>query len=342
MSDIELFVDQSSLPATIEDIQEGKATDIFSTENGLKPFYDHVKALVDQQELDASTAKGRKHISSIAAKVSSSKTLIEKAGRSHLKELKAKIKPIEGEIKSFVDFMNDLRDEVKRPAIEWQEEQDRIAAAKQAPIDLINGYVADLKEDLTSSNVADRVGLIGAAIDLVNEVDTSPAQERQEEADTVKQDALVTLQGYLSYAEKELTQAEEAEKKRIAEIEAKAKADAERAAQQRIEQAELEKKEAELAAKQAQENAERQANIAAAEAEERAKREAAEAQAKAQQEEQARLAEEKVRQENVDHIKAVRNETGKALLDLGLTVEQAKAVMNAAQKGELFGLVMKF
>jgi colicin import membrane protein len=329
MSDIELFVDQTGLPATIEDVQEGKANHIFSTEGGLTPFYEHVKSLVEQQELDASTDKGRKHIGSIARKVSSSKTLIEKHGRAHLKELKSQIKPIEGEIKKFVDAMNDLRDEVQRPVNEWQAEQDRIAAEKQAPFDLIDEIVNWVKEMPRSIDQIDN------AITSVLDIDLSPTQERQQEAEEHKQNSVVTLNGYLAMVKQEKAKAEEEERQRIAEIEAKAKADAEAAVQRQIQQAELDKQEAELLAKQAQENANRQAELAAKQAEERAKREADKQAAQQAQEE-------KERQENVEHVRAVRNQTGSALIELGLTVDQAKAVMNAAQEGELFGLVMKF
>lgn len=55
-----------------------------------------------------------------------SKTAIEKPGREYLKRLKEAVRPIEAEIKRFVDACDALRDETRRPLTEWEEEQERI------------------------------------------------------------------------------------------------------------------------------------------------------------------------------------------------------------------------
>lgn len=96
-------------------------------ENGLEKFLDQIRLQVNEVP-DLSTAKGRARVASLAAQVSRSKTAIEKPGREFLKRLKEQPKIVETELRRFIIECDTLRDEVRRPLTEWEQEQARIAA----------------------------------------------------------------------------------------------------------------------------------------------------------------------------------------------------------------------
>ncbi len=73
---------------------------------------------------DRKTRKGRERIASLAAKVSKSKTAVEKLGRDYLRRLKEMPKVVEAELRDFVAKMDALRDETRRPLTEWEAAED--------------------------------------------------------------------------------------------------------------------------------------------------------------------------------------------------------------------------
>ena len=116
----------------IEEISEENAPAIYVA-GGLKQFIDLVKAEVEGEVPDLTTRKGRERIASLAAKVSKSKTAVEKPGRDYLRRLKEMPKVVEAELREFVTKMDALRDETRRPLTEWEQaEADRVAAEQRA------------------------------------------------------------------------------------------------------------------------------------------------------------------------------------------------------------------
>jgi len=96
---------------------------------------DHVVGLIKKEVSthvpDLTTAKGRKETLSLAHSVSKSKVVIEDLGKALVKDLKEQAKVIDVCRKTARDTLDELRDEIKRPVVEWQEEQDRIAREEQ-------------------------------------------------------------------------------------------------------------------------------------------------------------------------------------------------------------------
>lgn len=109
----------NQLAVTIDDISEANAPAIY-VKDGLKPFLQAVKEEVSSQVPDLTTAKGRARIASLAKKVSDSKVAVEKPGRDYLRRLKEMPKVVEVELKEFVDAMNALRDETRKPLTDWE------------------------------------------------------------------------------------------------------------------------------------------------------------------------------------------------------------------------------
>ena len=103
---------------------------------GLQSVYD-MAVDASNEICDLTTTKGRKRQKSLAAKVSSSKALFEKACRGYVQDKKAEIKsivdPAEKEIRSFVKSMDKLRDSTKAPVLALErKEADEVEAYELA------------------------------------------------------------------------------------------------------------------------------------------------------------------------------------------------------------------
>lgn len=142
----------------IEEISEDNAPAIYVA-GGLQQFIDLVKGEVLGEVPDLKTRKGRERIASLAAKVSKSKTAVEKPGRDYLRRLKEMPKVVEAELREFVAKMDALRDETRRPLTEWE-------AAEDARIDRHNdrlNWLKTLADDLGELNSLQLKGLIAEA-----------------------------------------------------------------------------------------------------------------------------------------------------------------------------------
>ncbi|QOD00328.1 hypothetical protein [Pseudomonas putida] len=131
----------------IEEISEDNAPAIYVA-GSLQQFIDLVKGEVLGEVPDLKTRKGRERIASLAAKVSKSKTAVEKPGRDYLRRLKEMPKVVEAELREFVTKMDALRDETRRPLTEWE-------AAEDARIDRHNDAINRMKDLATELGTLD-------------------------------------------------------------------------------------------------------------------------------------------------------------------------------------------
>lgn len=198
---------------TIEDISADNAPAIYVS-GGLGRFLEAVTAEVTAEVPDLSTRKGRDRIASLAAKVSKSKSAVEKPGRDYLKRLKEMPKVVEAELREFVTKMDALRDATRKPLTDWEQ-------AELARTDKHVDGIQDIKDSLvfegtpTASAVAQAV----AALELVSMDDSW--EEFLPEAAQVKDQTLAKLRSML--AERTQYEAEQAELIRLrAETEAQA------------------------------------------------------------------------------------------------------------------------
>lgn len=335
---IDLFGNQENLPVKIDEIAAGSGVaEFLMNREAMDSIIEHVKKEATSEVCDAETEEGRKRMRKIAAAISSSKTLFEKPMADKIREIKAQPAIMTKNKTYFIGAMDALRDLVKKPADDWQAEQDRIAQVKQDVVDYFGVVVAGAREHLPNMQPSMQVEKIKAVMSEVEAFDLTPAAELMDKAEAAKRDCLTYLKGCMFDAESALKAAEQAEAERIAEIERIANENAAKAHEAKIRQLELDKQIAEQRAQQEQENAERRAQAAAQQA--RAEETARYEQMKA---EQSKPVEVEVTAPKEDHVKAVRNATGLALCHLGLTVDQAKAIMKAAEAGELHGLKMVY
>ena len=323
---------------------------------GLQKFIDQVRDEVQSEVPDLTTKKGRDRIASLAAKVSRSKTAVEKPGRDYLRELKAMPKVVEAELREFVQTMDALRDQVRAPLNEWEAAE---SARKQAHEQALHEMQSWSVEGATSAQIEARLQAV-KAIELGERWEEYEAQ-----AGTAKDAAITLLEAALTTtkiheaeqaelermrkeaAEREQKEREEriareaAERARVeaAEAAARAKAEAEAAIMAQQEAAAAAQAAAELA-EQRRIAAEKQAELDRIEAEKQA---AARAEAAAQAERdriaaEAQEAERLRAAREADH--AHRKAINRAALDAlkastGLTEEHCKAVITAIINGEI-------
>lgn len=338
----------------LEEISADKAPAIYGA-NILDRYVEAARAEVIGEVPDLTTRKGRERIASLAAQVARSKTAVEKPGREYLKRIKEIPKAIEAELREFVQKMDTLRDEVRQPLNDWEQaEADRVAAHKLRI------------EELRCTSADGRTAAeIASAISLIEEAEIGADWEEFEaEAHRVKAATLASLQEALTkqqqleaeqaelarlraeaaqreqkereariakeaaeQARREAEQRAQAERDAAAKREADARAEAERRELQlklQTEQAEREKLEAQRRAEQAERDAEAKAERAAA------------AERQRQADEQARIeAEAKAREADKAHKAAILTAAKEAVMQAGITEEQAKAVINMIRKGEV-------
>ena len=227
----------------IEEISEDNAPAIYVA-GGLQQFIDLVKGEVLGEVPDLKTRKGRERIASLAAKVSKSKTAVEKPGRDYLRRLKEMPKVVEAELREFVTKMDALRDETRRPLTEWEQaEAERVKGHEMRMLGL-RSEVSDLgslSRDELLSSIA-RVEAV--ALDETWEEFAAEAGQAKDQVLAALREALAAKQKY------EAEQAELARLRREAE---------ERAEQDRIRLAQEAAVEAERQRVAQQQQAEREA-----------------------------------------------------------------------------------
>lgn len=278
---------------------------------------------------DVNTVKGRGVYISMASTVRRTKTAIDEAGKNLVAEMKKRPALVDASRKKVRDALDELAVEIRRPATEWEAEQERIKAEEAARVKAEN----DRKQFESDHEIAL----------LMNDAFDREAKEKAEEAERQR----------IAHEEELKRQAAEQ-----AKSEAEDKAAAELAAAQKREAdaiaiAIAAKAQAELLAKQAQERAEQEAKEASEKAE-REKQEAIEAEKRKAQEETdrikreaeakeaARLAEEKriadeaaARAADIEHRRAINAAAVQALIDQGIPEDWAKACVVAIARGKV-------
>jgi DNA polymerase III gamma/tau subunit len=309
----------------IDDISEENAPAIYVA-GGLGQFFDAVAAEVTAEVPDLTTRKGRERIASLAAKVSKSKTAVEKPGRDYLKRLKEMPKVVEAELRDFVNKMDALRDATRQPLTDWEQAE---IARTDAHVDAIQQIkdLAIFETAPTSSHLASII----ADLELLEIGDSW--EEFLAEAAQVKDQTLIKLRTL--HAERARYEAEQAELIRL-RAEAEAQAQRDRDAQIAREAEERTRREAEQRAHAEREAAARREQelldqaAAAQRAAEQAARDA-EAQAERQrlqleqQAEQARLAAEQAEANRIAAEQRAEQERQAAAKRAEQAAEQARA-----------------
>lgn len=322
----------------------------------LEDLFNKVKAEVDAHVPDLETVEGRKHIKSLAAKIYSSKTAIDKPMRDYLREIKALPKVVEKNARESVERFDALRDATLKPLVEAQAAQDAIIErmdeiVRQCSQDGFGSHTVRLWHDeamavdvettfwpeLIKKARASVDGAVAATSATLTRL--VAAEEQAAELERLRKEAEENAQRERDrqIADAAALKAQEDERQRAEQriLDERNKAEQDRLAKLKAEQ---DKAAAEQALKDAEEKAKRDAELAEQQAKER-ERIAAENAKKYAEEQQALEAqrlkdEEQRRAEDKQHRVAINRA---ALADLiaqaGLSEDQAKAVITAVAKG---------
>lgn len=315
---------------------------MLKAENGLDGLLSQLEqqARDEAKDADASTKKGRDALKSIAFRVSKSKVSLEDRAKELTEAQRKEIEAVNAGRNAAVKRLEALRDEIKKPALDWEEaEEARLEALKARVAMIATGGI-----DATSASSD-----IQAQIDTIAAMQGDDFAEYAEIATAKMAQTLEALNGFLIFArnreetERELAalraaaaEREAADAARRAEEEAKAEAEqaaarkaenerleAERAAQierDKAEAAEEARIEAETAAKVYAEAQAEKARVDAIRAAEKAKADklaAVEAErARAAAEAEAIKRAEEKRAADVAHISKIRREAKAELMKI--------------------------
>ena len=274
---------------------------LFRTDGGIDPIIARIEAEVRAHVPDVTTKKGRDAIASLAYRVSRSKTALDDAGKALTEDQKRQIAQVDAARRAVRDRLDALRDEARRPLVEWEAAEESRIAVLKARLDRLSNAspAAETSEEI--SHLISRVE--AAAID-----DTW--QEYLPLAAKAKDAKLTDRRAHLAAVQtREREQAELA--KLRAEAAERAKVEAEAREREREEQAELARKEAaEHAVREAEQRLKAEAERAEREAAEKAAAERASAalrEAELQRQvEKARADAEAAAQRERDRIEAER------------------------------------
>jgi len=132
---------------------------IFSDKGEMDKLLQLIKKQVDGFIADTKTAVGRKNIASIAYKVAQSKVVIDAKGKDFVADQKKALKVVDDLRKHARDFLEDLREDVRKPLSDYEAAIEREKLAKAAA----EKYVADWAEALHDNEIYDRDAKLRAA-----------------------------------------------------------------------------------------------------------------------------------------------------------------------------------
>lgn len=333
MTETSLIVFDSKTNITQQQLAEA-----FTKEKGLDGILMQIAAAAraEAAQFDGNTEAGRKGLKAVAAQVSKIAKSIAEEGKEIVRDVKARVAIVDRNRIDGDAFLKELRDEIKRPATEYENQQKELKERSEAVLAELRSFAFMVKDGqfLSSAEIQQR-------IDRLNEIKVTAYDFMQDEIDaTVMQMEGVLASNLQAAQDKERQDAELAAKE-----EALKKAEAaahdekiRREAEEKAKQAAA-KREAELlaeaeAAKQAAKQAEEEKAKAKAEAEEAAKQAHAKAQAAAQAVTQNKPP---VSIENADEEtqRRVNNAVVSSLIDAGCTKPVAVKILERIINNEI-------
>jgi hypothetical protein len=212
---------------TLEKTASLGASDLFLN-NSAEALVASIKSEALEMVFDVTTAKGREACISHAAKVTKTKTTIEKLGKALVDPIKAQSKEIDKERKYYRDELEAIKAEVRRPVTLWEEEQ---AAAKAK----VEQHFFELEQAGVSTSAV--TGELLSEVQLnkkiahLEGIDLADFGDRSDDAEQMQSAGLTRIKAALQQrkdadelaelrklkAEREEKERREAEEKRIAE-----------------------------------------------------------------------------------------------------------------------------
>ncbi len=233
------------------------------TAGGIKQILDRIAAEVECFVPDLSTGASRGEIASLAHKISKAKVVLDNLGKSLTYDWKQKAKLVDVSRKMARDFLDELRDTVRKPLSDWEEAEAARLAAEQLAEEVVEAAEVAYQENelFDRQREIERKEAELARLEeerKSKDLEAKQEREREEREEQIRKDAEAQAK---REAEKriqdEKDRADRAERERIA-AEEHAKVEKEQAIQKVKEEAEAEskRKEEERLRLEAQEKAE--------------------------------------------------------------------------------------
>ena len=322
----------------------------FQKENGTKSLYEQIANNARSIVFNMNDKKERDALKSYAYNLARTKTTVDNYGKELVSGIKQQAAVIDADRKFWRDNMELLQDEIRKPLTDFEQaEKDRVAKHEHhiTTIRMVSTLATAADSEWTALTIKEAIET------LENRVIDSSFEEYEEQAKLAKFETLEVLRKALGVREKFEAEQAELERLRQAEIlrqqqerEAQiAREAAEKATREAEEKARFE---AERVQREIRESAEREARLVAEKeaAELRAKNAAQEEREQAEREQAAKIAaEQKAESErlaNVEHVKAINNEALNAIVLMGFSEEQAKAVITAIAKNRIPHVSIKY
>ncbi|EQC2673757.1 hypothetical protein ACY3SZ_004540 [Yersinia enterocolitica] len=315
---------------------------VIEPKNALAVFTqpDHIESILQQVEKevnsfvpDVSTKKGRDAIASLGLKVAKTKTYLDGLGKDLVTEYKEVPKKIDASRKTVRDRLDALKEKVLLPKIEYEAEQEKIAA--EAAYAAMWQEAHEIDASITAEKLVKKESDHEMAL-LMNDAFDRDAKEKAEEVERLRKahEEFIAQQA----AEKAKREAEEKAKRDIEAAEQRerdAKLAQERAEREKLEATEL----AERNRIAAEQKAEREKQEAIAAEQRKAQEEADRIKRETQQKEDSRLAEEKrvadeaaKRAKDVEHRRTINRQAVSDLIANGLPEDCAQKCVAAIAK----------
>lgn len=138
-------------------IQKAQAMDVFTKRELIIPLLEKIEHVATQEVFDSSTDKGRKAIASMAYRVAQSKTYIESHGKDLAAELKELPKIVDSNRKYAKDFLDALRDRIRKPLDEWEAEQEAIKLLAKIENDHSEALLQNIEWELKRKAEQERI-----------------------------------------------------------------------------------------------------------------------------------------------------------------------------------------
>ena len=285
---------------------------------------------------DVNTVKGRGVYISMASNVRKTKTAIDDAGKALVADMKKRPAMVDASRKKVREALDELAIEIRKPATEWEAEQERI---KKAEEERIAAAAYDAMRDEASAMNADFDIAKAEALKIRIESDHELALLMNKDIDRDRAEAVRLAE----------QQRIENEQRIIREAEEKVKRDLEEKAQREREEGIRRETELKLKAEAAErqriedaQRAEREKQQAIEEAQRKAQLEADRIRLETEAKETARLAEEKriadeaaKRAADVEHRRSVNASAVQALITQGIPEDWARACVIAIARGKV-------
>jgi len=322
---------------SLVEIRPTSALEVFTTPEKIEAVLARVEAKARKEVVGTiDTAKGRKEIASLAYKVAQTKTYIDTVGKDLVAEMKELPKQIDASRKVFRERLDALRDELRAPLDAWEAEQARIEREKAEAEAAAKARAERIAHDIHTFMEAPRIAFGGPSSTIKAHIQNLERMEpeaegfddRFEEAQTVWQTALASLRTMLEQCEA-IERFEQEQRERVVAAEAEERA--RKAAEQQVIDAKLAQERAERAAVEAQQRA----AVAEQEAQRRAREQVEAEQRKAEQDAIFRSL-------NLEHRKRVNNEALSDLMAIGLTYDEAKAVIKTIASGKVSHITINY